>query len=326
MARDLPQRLQKALAQLGLGSRREVESWIRAGRLSVNGATAVLGTRVRDSDQIRLDGRLVRRQPTAGRQVFVCHRSPGEPLDRLEGAPRSPSERLSLLERLPRVGGRRFIAVSPMPLNDGGLELVTSDGELAATLQRVAHELTTEFSVRTHGELGENQLAGVESGQLDGAQLEVIGCSPAGGEGVSRWYSVVIRGARGSDVRHLFERSGARVSRVLRTRLGSVALDRALARGQFRKLAHGELDRLLAGAAGQSDAGIARTSSATRAKPTARRSSGRSRRDRPGRAARDTDRSATAAAEGSRDPRPDRPAGASRYARVRGSGRSRGRT
>ncbi len=237
------QRLQKALAQLGFGSRREVESWIRAGRLSVNGETAVLGMRVRPSDQIRLDGRLVRRRAPAGAQVFLCHRSPGESLSA------SASERLSLFDRLPRAGGRRFIAVSPMPPHDGGLELVTSDGELAARLQRAARELTAEFSVRTHGELGEAQLAGVQSGRLDRAQLEVISCSPSGGEGVSRWYSIVVRGARGKDVRQLFERSGAQVSRILRTRLGPVALDRRLARGQFRKLAPEELNRLLAGAA-----------------------------------------------------------------------------
>jgi 23S rRNA pseudouridine2605 synthase len=237
-SRDPPQRLQKALAQLGFGSRREVESWIRAGRLSVNGATAVLGMRVRHSDQIRLDGRLVRRRAPADAQVFVCHRSPGEPLSA------SAPDRVSLFERLPRTAGRRFIAVSPMPPHDGGLELLTSDGELAARLQRASRELTAEFSVRTHGQLTDTQLAGVQSGRLDQAQLEVISCSPSGGEGVSRWYSIVVRGARGKDVRQLFERSGVEVSRVLRTRLGPVALDRRLARGQFRRLGADELAAL----------------------------------------------------------------------------------
>ena len=133
MSDDAGQRLQKALAQLGLGSRRQAEQWIRAGRLTVNGAVASLGTRVRESDQVRLDGRLVRRRGTRPQQLLVCHRSPGESLER--GS--------ALIERLPRVAGRRFVAVSPMPVNDGGLELLTSDGELAARLQRAVRSLIT---------------------------------------------------------------------------------------------------------------------------------------------------------------------------------------
>ncbi len=249
MAQDPGQRLQKALAHLGLGSRRDVEMWIRAGRLTVNGEAAALGTRVRDADQVRLDGRLIRRRPTGLQQVLLCHRSPGEGLDRRAGADATDG-RLSLFERLPHVAGRRFIAVSPMPHQDGGLELVTSDGELAEKLQRAVRGLLAEFSVRIRGELGDAQLQSVLGGALDrGTRLEVVGCSPSGGEGANRWYSLTARGASGKDVRQLFERAGALVSRVLRTRLGSVALERTLARGQFRRLEPEELERLLGAAA-----------------------------------------------------------------------------
>jgi 23S rRNA pseudouridine2605 synthase len=238
MRQEPAQRLQKALAQVGLGSRREVEGWIRAGRLTVNGKLAELGMRVRETDRIRLDGRLVHQRPAPSQQVFLCHRSPGEPL--LEG----------LVERLPRSGGRRFVPVSPMPRQDGGLEIVTSDGALAERLQRAVRGLTSEFSVRLHGELDEAQLASVRSGQLDGGErLHVIGCEPGGGEGANRWYALDASGASGREVRQLFERSGGTVSRVLRTRLGSVGLERSLSRGRFRKLAPGELDRLLAASA-----------------------------------------------------------------------------
>jgi 23S rRNA pseudouridine2605 synthase len=277
---DPQQRLQKALAQLGLGSRRQVESWIRAGRLTVNGASAALGMRVRPTDQIRLDGRLVRRRAAAPRQAFVCHRSPGEPLERPREAPPAEQaaalnerlgERATLLERLPRTAGRRFIAVSPMPRHDGGLELVTSDGELAAHLQRAARELTAEFSVRLHGELSEADLARVRAGRLErGAPLTVMSCAASGGEGSNRWYSIVVRGASGMEVRRLFERSGAVVSRVLRTALGRIALDRSLARGRFRRLTPEELNQLLVGA--RSAAGPA---APPRRKPTGRRSFGR---------------------------------------------------
>ncbi|MGH8150714.1 MAG: S4 domain-containing protein [Steroidobacteraceae bacterium] len=234
------ERLQKALAQLGLASRRDVEAWIRSGRLTVNGRVAMLGTRVLGTDRIRLDGRLVHRRAAASPQVLVCHRSPGEWLDRPQG------ERPALLERLPRNAGLRFVAVSPLPHQDGGLELVTSDGELALQLQRAVRTLVAEFSVRLRGELSDAQLEGVRAGTLDrGARLEVQDCEPGGGEGANRWYSVTVRGASGKDIRRLFEHTGALVSRVLRTRLGAVALDRALGRGQFRKLDGVELEQLL---------------------------------------------------------------------------------
>lgn len=229
------ERLQKLLARAGLASRREVEAWIRAGRLTVNGAVATLGTRARAADQVRLDGRPVRTQAVpAGAAVFLCHRSPGEELP-------------AMLARLPRRAGRRFIAVSPMPRVDGGLELVTSDGALAESLQRRVHALTSEFGVRVRGELGDLQLRGVLGGELDsGAQLAVAGCEAAGGEGANRWYTVTARGASGKQIRQLFERQAALVSRVLRTRLGPVALGRMLGRGQARELEPDELRELLA--------------------------------------------------------------------------------
>jgi 23S rRNA pseudouridine2605 synthase len=249
------ERLQKYLARAGFASRREAEGWIRAGRLSINGEPATLGARVSAHDQVRLDGRLVHAPATTSgtARAFICHRSPGEPLQsaRTEIEPQArealSGPRPALLDRLPRRAGRRFIAVSPMPLPDGGLELVTPDGELAARLQRSVHALTSEFGVRVRGELSEPQLQAILGGALDsGAQLAVERCEPAGGEGANRWYTLVARGASGKDVRQLFERQAALVSRVMRTRLGGLALERALSRGQFRELTAEELRALLA--------------------------------------------------------------------------------
>jgi 23S rRNA pseudouridine2605 synthase len=271
-----PERLQKVLARSGLASRREAEVWIRAGRLTINGVVATLGARVRPTDQVRLDGRPVRASEPLRARVFLCHRSPGEPLmgpaaggaggavgagggaisarsgvvgasggdtshERSAAAPRP-----GLLERLPRRAGRRFIAVSPMPRVDGGLEVVTSDGELAERLQRGVHALAAEFGVRVRGELTEAQLQGILAGTLDsGAQLAVERCEAAGGEGANRWYTLGARGASGKAVRQLFERQGALVGRVLRTRLGPVTLERSLGRGRCRELTHEELRALI---------------------------------------------------------------------------------
>jgi 23S rRNA pseudouridine2605 synthase len=244
-----PERLQKVLARAGLASRREAEAWIRAGRLTINGAVATLGARVAPGDELRLDGRPVRARAPAGIRAFLCHRSPGEPLGEPLGAAAPASgERTAMLGRLPRRLGRRFIAVSPMPRADGGLELVTSDGELAARLQRGVRAFSSEFGVRVRGELSDTQRAGILGGELDsGAHLAIERCEAAGGEGANRWYQIAACGASGREVRQLVERQGALVSRVLRTRLGPLALERSLARGRFRELSQQELRGLLSG-------------------------------------------------------------------------------
>jgi 23S rRNA pseudouridine2605 synthase len=235
------QRLQKALAHLGLASRREVETWIRAGRLTVNGQPATLGMRVVAADKVRLDGRLVRQRVGTAIKVFVVHRSPGV-------------EMRELVQQLPRSGGRRFVAVSPMPAIDGGLELVSSDGETAERLQRGVRHLLADFSVRVHGELSPEGVARVLEGKLDnGTTVIVHSCDAAGGEGSNRWYNLVAMGASGKDIRQLFERQGAMVSRVLRTRLGTVTLDRSLARGRSRLLDDEEAATLMTALSGTAD-------------------------------------------------------------------------
>jgi 23S rRNA pseudouridine2605 synthase len=247
--RGEPERLQKVLARAGLASRREAEDWIRAGRLTVNGQPASLGVRVSPDDEVRLDGRVIhQRAPQSGGRAYLYHRSPGESLD---VAPADVPDAQPLLARLPKRAGRRFTVVSPMPRIDGGLEIVCGDGELAARLQRSVRGLSSELSVRVRGELTEQQIAGILHGVLDsGEKLSVLGCETAGGEGANRWYAITVRGASGKDVRQLFERQGALVSRVLRTRLGPIALERALARGHFRELTGEEIDGLTSDSTG----------------------------------------------------------------------------
>jgi 23S rRNA pseudouridine2605 synthase len=161
-----------------------------------------------------------------------------------------------MASRLPGRAGRRFIAVSPMPRSDGGLELLTSDGELAVKLQRAARHLESEFSVRVRGELTDVQRQAILGGVLDrGAALSVASCESAGGEGANRWYSVSARGGSGKDVRQLFERQAVLVSRVLRTRFGPVTLTRNIARGQFRALTRDETQALMAALAGSRSLG-----------------------------------------------------------------------
>ncbi|HEX2790628.1 MAG TPA: S4 domain-containing protein [Steroidobacteraceae bacterium] len=252
------ERLQKVLSQLGLASRREAEAWIRAGRITVNGKAAVLGTRVAADDQLKLDGRPIRRQVTKDVPVFLCHRSPGEPLlpPRSAGGAASASSgpasnssaapAASIAERLPRRAGRRFISISPMPTVDGGLELLTADGALATRLQRAVHALEMEFSLRIRGELSELQQQAIREGMLDrGAALRVLQLEPTGGEGSNRWYRLLAVGASGNDIRQLIERQAVTLVRMLRTRVGTLLLPRTLARSHWRELEAAEVTALL---------------------------------------------------------------------------------
>jgi 23S rRNA pseudouridine2605 synthase len=235
-----PERLQKLLAAAGLASRRQAEEWIRAGRVTVNGEPAQLGQRVTARDDVRVDGRPVRtpRSPAAAAVpvAFLLHRSPGETL--ADG----------MLERLPRRAGRRFVVVSPMPRIDGGLELATADGALAAQLQRRVHGLASEFSARVRGELDEARLEAARGGELDdGSRVEVLEIEPGEADELAsnRWYRLLVRGASGKQVRQLLERQGAVVSRVLRVAIGPVKLTRDLARGHSRALTAEEISALL---------------------------------------------------------------------------------
>jgi 23S rRNA pseudouridine2605 synthase len=239
-----PERVQKVLSRLGLASRREAEQWIRAGRLSINGRPAALGDRVDSGDQLRLDGRLIR-QPRAERTfpVLLCHRSPGLPL--LPGAANADGAE-AFVAQLPRRVGQRFISISPLPQVDGGLELLTADGELSARLQRAMRAQTVVYSLRVRGELSAEQEAGIKGGQLDrGTSLQVLGISAAGGTGSNRWYRIDTLGASGNDLRQLLERQGVAVSRLLRIKLGTLQLERSLPRGRWRVLRPEEVAGLL---------------------------------------------------------------------------------
>jgi 23S rRNA pseudouridine2605 synthase len=255
-----PERLQKVLSQLGLGSRREAESWIRAGRITVNGKAAALGMRVGADDQLKLDGRPIRRQVVRDVPVFICHRSPGEPLLPARTFARSAeagsaagiaagggaAPGASIAERLPRRAGRRFISISPMPTVDGGLELLTADGALATRLQRAVHALEMEFSLRIRGELSAEQQQAIREGVLDrGSALRVLQLEPTGGAGSNRWYRLLAAGASGNDIRQLIERQAVTLVRMLRTRVGTLALPRTLARSHWRELEGAEVRALL---------------------------------------------------------------------------------
>lgn len=230
------------LAGRGVGSRRQVEAWILAGRITVNGKLARPGQPVDERDDVRLDGRRLRLRDTAraDHRGLVYHRPAREEIRGTSGG-----EGRSSLERLPKAAGRRWIPISPLSANDAGLEFFVTDGELAAALTRRGHAMPSEYSVRVRGDIDESRIAGVMAA-VAGTEFEgkLTGILPAGGEGTNRWVNVACIGLRPRDLKGIFERSGFEANRVMRTRVGPIAMDRALARGRSRAMTDDELNAL----------------------------------------------------------------------------------
>ena len=225
------ERIQKLLAAAGLGSRREIETWIAAGRVSVNGTVAELGARASPTDEIRVDGRPVERSKAETPRVLLYHKPVGELVTRSD-----PQGRRTVFEALPP---GRWVAVGRLDLNSSGLLLLTDSGELANRLMHPRYELEREYAARIRGELrpGEEKqlLEGVTFDDGPPGRFESI-VPDRKSEGSNRWYRVVLKEGRNREVRRLFEALGHPVSRLVRLRYGPIELPRDLTPGGWREL------------------------------------------------------------------------------------------
>ncbi len=236
-------KLHKALADAGLGSRRELEEWIAAGRVSVNGEPAHVGQRVGPEDKIRVNGRLVHlkfasRQP----RVLIYHKPEGEIVSRDD-----PEGRPSVFDKLPRIRGGRWLAVGRLDINSCGLLLFTDNGELANRLMHPRYGLEREYAVRVIGELADDAKRRLLSGiELEDGVASFGRLAEEGGEGSNRWYRVTLTEGRNREVRRMFEAVGVTVSRLMRVRYGPMLLPPRLKRGMCRELEPAEVAEFLA--------------------------------------------------------------------------------
>jgi 23S rRNA pseudouridine2605 synthase len=237
-------RLHKALADLGLGSRREIEGWIEAGRVTVNGRPAVLGQRLARGDRVAVDGKPVR-TPDAEPgpiRVIVYNKPEGEICSR-----RDPEGRPTVFAALPRLRDGRWIIVGRLDLNTTGLLLATDSGELANRLMHPGSAIEREYLVRVLGEVDPALLARLRAGVLlDDGMAAFDDIRELKGEGSNRWFSVVLREGRNREVRRLWESQGCKVSRLKRVRFGTVALGPRERRGTCRELDEAEVRALCA--------------------------------------------------------------------------------
>jgi 23S rRNA pseudouridine2605 synthase len=233
-AEDDAPKLHKVLAEAGLGSRRDMEELIIAGRVSVNGEPAHIGQRILPTDAVRINGKLLQRRVNNNKppRVLVYHKPAGEIVSADD-----PEGRPSVFDRLPTMKTGKWLAVGRLDFNTEGLLLFTNSGDLANRLMHPRYNIDREYAVRTLGELEEGMrqklLAGVE---LEDGLASFTKIADGGGEGVNRWYRVVIGEGRNREVRRMFEAVGLTVSRLIRTRYGAMTLPTGLKRGRWEEL------------------------------------------------------------------------------------------
>jgi 23S rRNA pseudouridine2605 synthase len=244
------ERVQKLLSAAGIGSRREVERWIREGRLKINDAVPALGAKLAPRDRITLDGRPVRLHAAGGRKggeqggkelhVLLFHRSPGDTLD-LKAATSRAAEHLNL----PRSSGR-WLAIQPMPPVDGGLEILTDDGSWAHRVSRGVHALTVDYVLRMRGPLNEALVEEFRAAtDCEGEPMSILRAEAQFGEGFNHWLNITVRATRSALVRHWWGARGIIVSRLMRVRFGPVHLSRELPRGHSRAMLPSERNALI---------------------------------------------------------------------------------
>ncbi len=239
---DAP-KLHKVLADAGLGSRRDMEELIIAGRVSVNGEPAHIGQRILPADQVRINGKLIQRKiSNKPPRVLIYHKPAGEIVSTSD-----PEGRATVFDRLPTMKSSKWLAVGRLDFNTEGLLLFTTSGDLANKLMHPRYGIEREYAVRTLGELEEGMrqklLAGVE---LDDGIAQFAKIADGGGEGANRWYRVIISEGRNREVRRMFEAVGLTVSRLIRTRYGVMTLPPALKRGRWEELDEHAVRSLLA--------------------------------------------------------------------------------
>ena len=218
---------------------------ILAGRITVNREPAEVGQKVGPGDEVRINGELVRvrfAEPRA--RVLMYHKPAGEIVSRDD-----PEGRPTVFEKLPTIGNGKWIAIGRLDFNTEGLLLFTNSGELANRMMHPRYEVEREYAVRVMGTLTPEQQQQLLSGiELEDGPAKVEKLEDGGGEGANHWYHVVLKEGRNREVRRLIEALGLTVSRLIRTRYGTVAMPSRVKRGQTLELAPDEVGAVLAAA------------------------------------------------------------------------------
>ncbi len=240
----MSEKIQKILANAGLASRRQIENWLREGRIAINGQTAKLGDRITENVNVAVDGRVVKlfKRQSQKTRVLLYHKPEGEICSRAD-----PEKRPSVFDHLPLLRNGRWISIGRLDFNTSGILLMTNNGELAHQLMHPAKQIEREYAVRIKGQVSPDMLKQLKTGiALDTKEKEkekekelpahFASIIDAGGEGSNHWYHVIVHEGRNRVVRKLWESQGVQVSRLIRIRFGTLTLPRGLRRGKWMEL------------------------------------------------------------------------------------------
>jgi 23S rRNA pseudouridine2605 synthase len=234
----MSEKIQKILANAGVGSRRQVESWIKEGRVKVNGQIAKLGERMTTADRVFIDEqevKLIKSQYQKTR-VLLYNKPEGEICSRHD-----PEGRPTIFDSLPLIHNSRWISIGRLDFNTSGLLLITNNGALANKLMHPSSEFEREYAVRILGTVNQYDINKLKKGiKLDDGLARFNSIVDAGGRGSNHWYHVIVKEGRNRLVRRLWESLGFTISRLIRIRFGSILLPDGLRQGQFMELSDEE--------------------------------------------------------------------------------------
>jgi 23S rRNA pseudouridine2605 synthase len=225
-------RLQKFLAQAGLGSRRSCEQLIKDSKITVNGKVAVLGTKVTEADEVIFEGQRIVLK-TADLKVIMLNKPRG-----VLSSKKDDKKIKLVFDFLPKVENEPdWIAVGRLDINTSGLMLFTNDGGLAHQLMHPSFKIDREYLVRARGHFNDQKKKNMLSGIKIENEIYKFSDIVAGEKQSSnQWFSVCMLTGKNREVRNLFKSQELEVSRLKRVRIGPIFLPSTLKEGSCMNL------------------------------------------------------------------------------------------
>ena len=234
----MEERLQKLISSCGLASRRTAEEWINAGRVTVNGQVALLGTKADpERDDIRVDGNPLR---SGEQRTYLM-------LNKPRGYVTTLSDEKGRKTVADLVSGcpARVWPVGRLDMDSEGLLVMTDDGELTHRLLHPSHEIEKEYLVWVTGDVGKAIPILSAPMELDGDWLAPARVRRGRTSGGVSQLSIVIHQGKNRQVRRMCAKAGLTVLRLKRIREGGLQLDQSLSPGRWRELTPQERECLL---------------------------------------------------------------------------------
>ena len=232
------ERLQKYLAQAGIASRRACEKLITDGRVTVNGAMAVLGMSVEEDDRIEVDGTPV--SPEKKQVVIMLYKPRG-----VVSTSSDPQGRPTVQQYVQDIPLRLY-NIGRLDLNSEGLLLLTNDGELCNKMTHPRYKVDKTYYAVCDGRLTAEQAARLTNGiRLEDGMTApaVVNLRSYEHEHNFTLFDITIHEGRNRQVRRMCDAIGYPVRDLKRIKLGPLTLSN-LGRGKFRELSEGELASL----------------------------------------------------------------------------------